>query len=337
MSEASTRANRRNALRLALALIVLVGGTIFLIAGMESPKSVDTTWFGKSLEPLRPAYPFELTDQNGNPFRLADQRGNLVLLNFGFTCCPNICPASLANLAAARRTLPEEAKNRVSVVFVSVDERDDISALKKYMPMFDEKFTGLTGSPEAVGNTARAYGAFYRKDPKGPQGKDDISHRPLDQHLPDRSRWKLAIGLHDGPTCQRGGGGRRYAARAGCFRKELIDHREDEMARMENFSPIQLGTSLRTGFLGMRTFSELNHRHDSTDWTGHFCDPLHSLPPSGRRGNPGKLPAFSGFAPTGWALGCADPSSVARPARTSGARWADLQRDHALMACGFER
>jgi protein SCO1/2 len=173
MSEVSGQKNRRAALRLALALAFLLGGGIFIIAGMESANKTDTTWFGKSLEPLRAAYPFELTDQNGNAFRLEDQRGSLVLLNFGFTCCPNICPASLANLAAARRALPAEARDRVRVVFVSVDKRDDISDLKKYMPMFDEKFTGLTGSPEAIGNTARAYGAFYRKDPKGPQGEED--------------------------------------------------------------------------------------------------------------------------------------------------------------------
>lgn len=173
MSEASAGKTRRPGLRLALALAVLVGGAILIIAGMESPKKDDSACFGKSLEPSRAAYPFELTDQEGKPFRLQDQRGNLVLLNFGFTCCPNICPASLANLAAARRALPEEARDRVRVVFVSVDERDDISDLKKYMPMFDEKFTGLTGTPEAIGNTARAYGAFYRKDPKGPQGQED--------------------------------------------------------------------------------------------------------------------------------------------------------------------
>jgi protein SCO1/2 len=173
MSEVSGQKNRRAALRLALALAVLLGGGIFVIARMEATGKVDTGWFGKSLKPLRAAYPFELTDQNGNAFRLEDQRGSLVLLNFGFTCCPNICPASLANLAAARRALPEEARDRVRVVFVSVDERDDISDLKKYMPMFDEKFTGLTGTPEAIGNTARAYGAFYRKDSKGPQGEED--------------------------------------------------------------------------------------------------------------------------------------------------------------------
>jgi protein SCO1/2 len=174
MSESSAPKPCRQALRLALALGILVGGAIWFLAGMESPKKDDAAWFGKSLEPLRAAYAFELTDQNGEPFRLEDQLGSLVLLNFGFTCCPNICPASLANLAAARRALPEEARNRVRVVFVSVDERDDISDLKKYMPMFDEKFTGLTGTPETIGNTARAYGAFYRKDPKGPQSKEDF-------------------------------------------------------------------------------------------------------------------------------------------------------------------
>ena len=173
MSEASSQKNRRAALRLALTLIVLVGCGIFLIARMESANKADSTWFGKSLEPLRAAYPFELTDQNGNRFRLEDQSGKLILLNFGFTCCPNICPTSLASLAAARRALPEDARNLVRVVFVSVDERDDISDLKKYMPMFDEKFTGLSGSTEAIGNTARAYGAFYRKDSKGPQGEED--------------------------------------------------------------------------------------------------------------------------------------------------------------------
>ena len=173
MPEASAQKNRRAALRLVLALAVLVGAGIFVIARMEAPSKDNAGWFGKSLEPARAAYPFELTDQNGNAFRLEDQRGSLVLLNFGFTCCPNICPASLANLASARRALPEGARDRVRVVFVSVDERDDISDLKKYMPMFDEKFTGLTGTPEVIGNTARAYGAFYRKDPKGPQGEED--------------------------------------------------------------------------------------------------------------------------------------------------------------------
>jgi len=173
MSEPLPAKPARFGIRLALVLATLVGATVFFIAGMESPKKNDTAWFGKALEPARAAYAFELTDQNGNAFRLQDQRGSLVLLNFGFTCCPNICPASLANLAAARRALPESARNEVRVVFVSVDERDDISDLKKYMPMFDEKFTGLTGTPEAIGNTARAYGAFYRKDSKGPQGEDD--------------------------------------------------------------------------------------------------------------------------------------------------------------------
>ena len=144
-----------------LALGVIIGATIVYIASFRPTDS--GVWFGNNIAPARAAYPFELTDQDGNRFRLADQRGNVILLNFGFTNCPNICPTSLARLAATYRQLLDSIRQRVRVVFVSVDERDDIAVLKKYIPLFDQKFTGLTGGKETIGNVARAYGAFYRK------------------------------------------------------------------------------------------------------------------------------------------------------------------------------
>lgn len=150
-----------SALFKVLALGVIIGATIVYIANFRPTDS--GVWFGNNIAPARAAYPFELTDQNGNRFRLADERGNVILLNFGFTNCPNICPTSLAHLAATCRQLPDSIRQRVRVVFVSVDERDDIAVLKKYIPLFDEKFTGLTGDKETIGNVARAYGAFYRK------------------------------------------------------------------------------------------------------------------------------------------------------------------------------
>ena len=154
-----------------LALAVLIGATIVYIANFRPTDA--GSWFGKMIAPARAAYPFELTDQNGNRFRLADQRGDVILLNFGFTNCPNICPTSLANLAAVCRQLPDPIRQRVRVVFVSVDERDDIAALKKYIPLFDEKFTGLTGNKETIGTVARAYGAFYRKAESPTKDEED--------------------------------------------------------------------------------------------------------------------------------------------------------------------
>ena len=90
-----------SALFKVLALGVIIGATIVYIANFRPTDS--GVWFGNNIAPARAAYPFELTDQDGNRFRLADQRGNVILLNFGFTNCPNICPTSLAHLAATCR------------------------------------------------------------------------------------------------------------------------------------------------------------------------------------------------------------------------------------------
>ncbi|MCK9589868.1 MAG: SCO family protein [Terrimicrobiaceae bacterium] len=145
------------------ALIVL-----FSLAGKSS-----SPWFGQYDAETHPAFDFSLTDQNGNPLRLQDLRGQVVLLSFGFTRCPNICPTTLGNLAAVYRKLPPAAQERTKVVFVSVDERDSPEALKEYVPFFNERFLGLTGSPAEIGTTARAYGAFFRKAAAVGSDKDD--------------------------------------------------------------------------------------------------------------------------------------------------------------------
>lgn len=156
----------------ALALCLLVGGAsiVVLLKSSLPPKS---PFFGQYDSKAQAGYEFQLTDQGGSPWRLRDQRGNIVLLSFGFTRCPNICPTTLANLAAIYRLLPPEAQARVRVVFISLDERDTPDALKKYVPFFNERFTGLTGRPADIGTVAGAYGASYRKAPAVSGDKDD--------------------------------------------------------------------------------------------------------------------------------------------------------------------
>jgi protein SCO1/2 len=163
----------KGALFKALAIGMVIASAIAVIALTNASKATNGSWFGKALDPARKAYDFELTNQDGAPFRLSDEQGSVVMLNFGFTCCPNICPVSLTNLAAMRSSLPPEARKRVKIVFISVDKRDTSESLKKYMKLFDDKFTGLTGDPEKIGNVTRAYGAFFRKDTKGPQDEEN--------------------------------------------------------------------------------------------------------------------------------------------------------------------
>ena len=140
----------------AVAIPTLI--VLFSIAAKSS-----SPWFGQYDPDAHPAYNFSLTDQSGNPVRLQDLRGQVVLLCFGFTRCPNICPTTLGNLAAVFRKLPPAAQERTRVVFVSVDERDSPASLKEYVSFFNERFIGLTGAPGDIGTTARAYGAFFRK------------------------------------------------------------------------------------------------------------------------------------------------------------------------------
>ncbi len=163
----------------AIAIPTLI--VLFSVAGKSS-----SPWFGQYDADTHPAYNFSLTDQNGKTVRLQDLRGQVVLLAFGFTRCPNICPTTLGNLAATYRKLPPGAQERTKVVFVSVDERDTPSSLKEYVPFFNEHFIGLTGPPADIGTTARAYGAFFRKaDPVGDDKSDYMIDHSTYVHLID--------------------------------------------------------------------------------------------------------------------------------------------------------
>jgi protein SCO1/2 len=105
---------------------------------------------------------FTLTDQNGAPLRLSSLRGQVVLMTFGFTHCPNICPTTLANLAAITKSLPAPEQNRVRVLFITVDPaRDTPASLKDYVGFYATNFTGLTGAADEIAKVAKAYGAYY--------------------------------------------------------------------------------------------------------------------------------------------------------------------------------
>jgi cytochrome oxidase Cu insertion factor (SCO1/SenC/PrrC family) len=99
--------------------------------------------------------PFALTDQTGQPRSDADFRGKLMLVYFGFTNCPDICPTDLQQMGLAVDRLGL-AGQMVQPVFITVDpERDTAKHLKDYMPMFHPRFIGLTGDAVAIEAAAR--------------------------------------------------------------------------------------------------------------------------------------------------------------------------------------
>jgi len=109
--------------------------------------------------------PFALTDQQGRQVTDADFRGNYLLMFFGFTYCPDICPTTLADISAVMTALDRNA-SRVTPLFITVDpERDDPATLASYLEPFDPAIVGLTGSVAAIDRVAAAYQVYRKKVP----------------------------------------------------------------------------------------------------------------------------------------------------------------------------
>lgn len=115
-------------------------------------------------DPPRMAPDFSLPGSKGGEFSLSGQRGKLVVLGFGFSHCPDICPLTLANLAQVHKNL-EALADQVQVVYVTVDpERDSVERLREYMAHFNESFIGITGSPEELSDVRKAYGIIAARE-----------------------------------------------------------------------------------------------------------------------------------------------------------------------------
>ena len=111
--------------------------------------------------------PFSLTDTTGKPVTDATYRGRWMLVYFGYTFCPDVCPTELQTIAAALDQLGPEAAKLVPL-FITVDpERDTVAAMADYVKLFDDRLVGLTGTPEQIAAAARAYRVYYaRATPK---------------------------------------------------------------------------------------------------------------------------------------------------------------------------
>ncbi len=113
----------------------------------------------------------------GGPVDTQSLRGKVLLIYFGYTHCPDVCPASLAAAAQALNTLSAEERTKVRLIMVSVDpERDTPARLKEYAAYFHPDMIGVTGSAEEVAAVAKAYGAGYIRQPARPDGSYAVDH-----------------------------------------------------------------------------------------------------------------------------------------------------------------
>lgn len=154
----------------------------------EAPKfrSTDITGaeFGKALE---------LTGHDGRPRTLADFRGKAVVLFFGYTHCPDVCPTTLADVAGALKALGPDAA-RVQVLFVTLDpERDTREILAGYVTAFDPSFIGLSGDAAATQRVAKEFKIFYEKRPGRAPDAYTMDHSAQTYVLDGEGRLRLLL------------------------------------------------------------------------------------------------------------------------------------------------
>jgi len=138
----------------------------------------------------------ELVDHLGKTRRLEDFRGKAVVLFFGFTHCPDVCPTTLADMAQVMRQLGADA-DRVQVLFVTVDpERDSEELLAKYVPAFDARFLGLRGDLEATRRVAKEFKVYFEKRPGASPGAYSVDHSAQSYVLDPQGRPRLLV-RHD--------------------------------------------------------------------------------------------------------------------------------------------
>lgn len=136
---------------------------------------------------------FELTDHRGRRTRLEDFSGKLLLVFFGYTQCPDVCPTTMAEMAEVMRRLGPLAE-QVRVAFITVDpERDTQDLLSHYVPAFHPDFIGLWGDAEATARTARAFRVVYQKVPGKTPGSYTVDHSAGSFVFDRRSRVRLMI------------------------------------------------------------------------------------------------------------------------------------------------
>ena len=171
---------KRRAVLLAAVVAVLAA------CGEQTFKATDITGaeFGRD---------FALADPSGQVRTLADFKGKAVLIFFGFTQCPDVCPTTLAKMREVKQALGKDG-DRVQVLFITVDpERDTPELLKAYTAAFDPAFLGLRPTPEQLPALAKSFKIFYQKAPGKAPGSYSMDHSAMSYVYDPQGRLRLAV------------------------------------------------------------------------------------------------------------------------------------------------
>ncbi|OWW21497.1 cytochrome c oxidase assembly protein [Noviherbaspirillum denitrificans] len=142
---------------------------------------------------------FAMPDHTGKMRTLADFKGKAVVVFFGYTHCPDVCPTTMAEMANVMQQLGPQA-DKVQVIFVTVDpERDTPQLLSQYVPSFDPRFIGLVGDKAATEKMAKEFRVFYQKVPGKEPGSYSVDHTAGSYIFDPQGRLRLFVRHGQGP------------------------------------------------------------------------------------------------------------------------------------------
>jgi len=181
---------------IALLFVGVTVGAIVLSLAVNGPSKTPVR--ATILPEARPLPNFSLVDQNAMTFSQEDLTGRWHVLFFGFAHCPDICPATLQQLAIARNRVVGDGHEFPGIVLVSVDpERDTPATLATYVRNFGQDVTGLTGTPESLLELTKPLGIYFAKS-GDPDGDYTVDHSSVVLLIDDDANWRAVFSApHD--------------------------------------------------------------------------------------------------------------------------------------------
>jgi protein SCO1/2 len=173
--------------------LVLLVGLSALVFLSSCDSKVEPDFLSTDITDASFGRDFKLFDHNGDLRSLADFRGKVVVLFFGYTNCPDICPSIMAKLAGAIKNLGKDS-NHVQVLFISVDpEHDTPALLKQYVSTFNPNFLGLSGDLEITRNIAKEFKIAFQKQTEATQDRYVMEHSAGTYILDQKGKLRLYV------------------------------------------------------------------------------------------------------------------------------------------------
>ena len=166
---------------------------LLALTACEKPQTPKVPFANTDITGLDYAKGFSLTDHNGKPRTLADFKGKVVVVFFGYTHCPDVCPTTLSELAGIKKALGSEAE-RLQVLFSTLDpERDTPELMAGFVPAFDSSFLGLWGEQAVIDKVAKDFKVFAQKVPSKDGKSYTIDHTAGSYVFDDQGRIRLFV------------------------------------------------------------------------------------------------------------------------------------------------